>query len=175
MQKTKRIVSFLITLCMLMAFVPTHMAYAASAFSGGSGTEVDPYIIASAADFIQLATDVNGGTSYEGTYFKVSDDVTEPIVLTADGGFVPIGTVSAMFEGTFDGNGKTVQLNLDLSTNYVGLFGYCGSSVIKNVTTTGTVTGKANVGGIAGYSLGNIINCYNQADVTGTIAMSAVL
>ena len=167
MQKTKRIVSFLITLCMLMAFVPTHMAYAESAFSG-RGTEDDPYIIANAADFIQLATDVNGGISYSGTYFKVSDNVTEPIVLTTDGGFAPIGTVSAIFEGTFDGNGKTVQLNLDLSTDYVGLFGFCGSSVIKNVTTTGTVTGKGNVGGIAGYSLGNIINCYNQADVTGT-------
>ncbi len=172
MQKTKRIVSLFITLCMLMSLVPYTMVYADSTFSGGgSGTENDPYIIANADDFIKLATDVNNnGITYQGTYFKVSDEVTEPIVLTTDGGFSPIGTSSNKFNGTFDGNDKTVTLNLDLSTtDYVGLFGYCDSkSVIKNVTTTGTVKGRYGVGGIAGYSSGKIINCQNQAAVTST-------
>lgn len=167
----KKIISLFITLCMLMAFVPTHMAYAAGAFSGGSGTAETPYIIASAEDFKKLATDVNdNGITYEGKYFKVSDNVTEPIVLSSDDGFAPIGKESAMFKGTFDGNSKTVQLNLALKTNNnVGLFGYCGqNSVIKNVMTTGTVIGQEYVGGIAGRMLGTIINCHNQADVTGT-------
>ncbi|MGN1202870.1 MAG: hypothetical protein ACI4RF_06195, partial [Eubacterium sp.] len=140
-----------------------------STFSEGSGTEDDPYIIASAADFIQLATDVNGGETYQGTYFKVSDDATDPIVLSSTEGFSPIGTESNKFNGTFDGNDKTVELDLELSEmSDVGLFGYCDSkSVIKNVTTTGTVAGSVDIGGIAGRTAGNVINCRNEAVVTG--------
>lgn len=138
-------------------------------FSSGSGTENDPYIIGNADDFKKLAEDVNGGTSYEGYYFKVSDDVTDPIELSSSEGFEPIGKTDYPFEGTFDGNGKTVKLNLDLSSKgEVGLFGNCGSkSVIKNVTTTGSVTGQFIVGGIVGQTVGDIINCHNQAAVTG--------
>ena len=177
MKKTKRILSFILVFCMFLTLMPDSLVYASEEgaaseikFSGGTGTETDPYIIKDATDFIQLATDVNGGTSYEGTYFKVSDEVTEPIALSTGDGFAPIGKVSNYFRGTFDGNEKTVALDLDLSTSlYVGLFGYCGSgSVIKNVTTTGTVKGKSYVGGIAGNANGKIINCHNGADVTGS-------
>ena len=78
--------------------------------------------------------------------------------------------MSNYFRGTFDGNEKTVALDLDLSTSFnVGLFGSCGSgSVIKNVTTTGTVKGMRDVAGIAGNANGKIINCHNGADVTGS-------
>ena len=178
MKTTRKIISFFLAFCMLMTCMPNNMVYvsAASSFSGGSGTEDDPYILKNAADFKQLATDVNGGTSYEGKYFKVSDQVTEPIALSTDGGFVPIGTVLngndfRYFGGVFDGNGKTIDLNLS-GTEHVGLFGYLGSgAVIKNITTTGTVTGSNNVGSIAGYCNGGsndgVINCHNQATVTG--------
>ena len=49
---------------MLMAFVPNPIASAAT--FDGEGTEANPYIIKGAADFIQLATDVNGGEPYQG-------------------------------------------------------------------------------------------------------------
>ena len=177
MKKTKRILSFILVFCMFLTLMPDSLVYASEEgaaseikFSGGTGTETDPYIIKDATDFIQLATDVNGGTSYEGTYFKVSDEVTEPIALSTGDGFAPIGKESNSFKGTFDGNEKTVALDLDLSTSFgVGLFGYCGSgSVIKNVTTTGTVKGTSDVAGIAGNARGKIINCHNGADVTGS-------
>ncbi len=59
------------------------------------------------------------------------------------------------FSGTFDGNGHTVTLNITASTANVGLFSkLAGGAVVKNVITAGTVTatGKNNVGGIAGVA-----------------------
>lgn len=59
------------------------------------------------------------------------------------------------FSGTFDGNGHTVTLNITSSSakSYTGLFGtLAGGAVVKNVITAGKIeaTGKDNVGGIAG-------------------------
>lgn len=63
------------------------------------------------------------------------------------------------FTGTFDGNGHTVTLNITASTANVGLFSkLAGGAVVKNVITAGSVTatGKNNVGGIAGTADGNV-------------------
>lgn len=59
------------------------------------------------------------------------------------------------FSGTFDGDGHTVTLNITASTANVGLFSkLAGGAVVKNVITAGSVTatGKNNVGGIAGVA-----------------------
>ena len=59
------------------------------------------------------------------------------------------------FTGTFDGDGHTVTLNITASTPNVGLFSkLAGGAVVKNVITAGSVTatGKNNVGGIAGVA-----------------------
>lgn len=59
------------------------------------------------------------------------------------------------FIGTFDGNGHTVTLDITASTANVGLFSkLAGGAVVKNVITAGSVTatGKNNVGGIAGVA-----------------------
>lgn len=63
------------------------------------------------------------------------------------------------FSGTFDGNGHTVTLNITAKTNYVGLFKtLAGGAVVKNVITAGSVTatGKKCVAGIAGYATDNV-------------------
>ena len=44
-------------------------AWADSTFGGGDGSEKNPYIIRTTAQWDQLATDVNGGTNYSGKYF----------------------------------------------------------------------------------------------------------
>ena len=46
-----------------------------STFSGGSGSQTDPYLISTVADLQQLATDVNGGNSYSDKYFKLANDI----------------------------------------------------------------------------------------------------
>lgn len=62
------------------------------------------------------------------------------------------------FTGTFDGNGHTVTLDITASTANVGLFSkLAGGAVVKNVITAGSISGKVNnVGGIAGTADGNV-------------------
>lgn len=63
------------------------------------------------------------------------------------------------FSGTFDGNGHTVTLDITASTANVGLFSkLADGAVVKNVITAGSVTatGKKCVAGIAGYATDNV-------------------
>lgn len=49
------------------------------------------------------------------------------------------------FTGTFDGNGHTVTLDITASTANVGLFSkLAGGAVVKNVITAGSISGKVN-------------------------------
>lgn len=78
-------------------------------------------------------------------------DASGSYTLTAD--IIVTAPYANEFTGTFDGNGHTVTLNITANTNYVGLFSkLAGGAVVKNVITAGSVTatGKNNVGGIAG-------------------------
>ena len=75
------------------------------------------------------------------------------------------------FSGTFDGNGHTVTLNITSGSANTGLFKkLVGGATVKNVTTAGTVSGGASTGAIAGNADGkvSIFNCKNTATVTGT-------
>lgn len=74
------------------------------------------------------------------------------------------------FSGTFDGNGHTVTLKITANTNYVGLFKTLSDgAVVKNVTVEGTVTGKKCVAGIAGQATdATITGCANKADILAT-------
>lgn len=74
------------------------------------------------------------------------------------------------FSGTFDGDGHTVTLAIDQpSKDNIGLFSKISSTAtIKNVTVDGTVTGSRCVGGIAGTSNGTITQCQNKATITAT-------
>lgn len=58
----KKILSFLLALCLIVALVPmTAFAAEAPSFSGGTGTEEDPWLIASQKDIIALAEFLNSG------------------------------------------------------------------------------------------------------------------
>lgn len=73
--------------------------------------------------------------------------------LTAD--IIVTAPYASDFSGTFDGNGHTVTLDITASTANVGLFSkLAGGAVVRNVITAGSVTatGKNNVGGIAGVA-----------------------
>lgn len=77
--------------------------------------------------------------------------------LTAD--IIVTAPYASDFSGTFDGNGHTVTLEITAKTNYVGLFKtLAGGAVVKNVITAGSVTttGKKCVAGIAGYATDNV-------------------
>lgn len=86
------------------------------------------------------------------------------------------------FSGTFDGDGHTVTLNITDSTAYVGLFKtLSGGAVVKNVITAGSISSKGNnVGGIAGSAdtdAGDVTieNCKNTAAITGKEEVGGIL
>ena len=61
-------------LMLLIALLTTTTAWAQ--FSGGSGTQANPYRIATVDDLNQLANNVNSGTKYSNTYFVMTTDIT---------------------------------------------------------------------------------------------------
>lgn len=92
----------------------------------------------------------------------------------ADGGrgWQPIGTSSAMFTGSLDGQGYRIE---DLfinrpAQNDVGIFERLGpGGVVGNISfVNGAVTGRGTVGGLVGYNWeGTISNCYYDGAVDG--------
>ncbi len=128
-------------LCSLLTFAQ---------FSGsGSGTENDPYLIFNPIQLNQLRNFLN----QEGVYFKLMSDIDLTEFLedeNPDQGWQPV-----FFQGILDGNGKTISgLWINRGSNdYIGLFGYTSKATVKNLTVVAnTIAGKANVGGISGYS-----------------------
>ncbi len=117
----------------------------AAAYSGGAGTEPEPYQIVSVADWKLLC--------------ETTADWDKHFVLTGDIDFAgapltPIGTLSMPFVGEFDGNGHAVgkgQINATESYS-VGVFGYVSTGgAIRNLGVVAvSVTGGGFVGGLAG-------------------------
>lgn len=162
----KTIVKAMLTLAAILASTPG-MAW------DGSGTSASPYLIKTVSDLNTLATSVNGGTNYDGQYFQLANDITSAGALT------PIGTNSNPFRGNFDGDGHTISgIDISLSSNYVGLFGYVqngsATTYIQNLTLEGSITGAQYVGGLAGYAGSNgsvrlyIQNITNKCTVEAT-------
>lgn len=84
-------------------------------------------------------------------------DASGSYTLTAD--IIVTAPYANEFTGTFDGNGHTVTLDIEGNSANVGLFRKLGGgATVKNVTVAGqvTATGKNNVGGIAGNADGNV-------------------
>ncbi len=88
-------------------------------------------------------------------------------------GFVPIGTAyNSPFTGNLDGQGYTITglyINRP-ATDYVGLFGYTGSSsAMQNIgLIDDDITGQNYVGGLLGINNGSIINAYGTGTVSGS-------
>ena len=75
--------------------------------------------------------------------------------------------------GVFDGNGATINLNVDKSEQNAGLFSIIGvGGEVKNVTTEGNVIGRSHVGGICGTNKGTISDCNNKANVKSRNSMA---
>jgi prepilin-type N-terminal cleavage/methylation domain-containing protein len=83
--------------------------------------------------------------------------------------WTPIGTLASPFKPVFDGEGFSITglyVNAS-SSDYQGLFGYKSDGAIKNLSVSGSVTGRNYVGGIAGFSTAGMEYCYNLASVSG--------
>ena len=89
--------------------------------------------------------------------------------------WTPIGIdYNHRYAGTFDGNGNTISgLTVKGSNEYAGLFGCIDDGgTVKNVKLEGVKiesdNGTSDVGGVAGYSYGNIENCSVSGSVSGS-------
>ena len=159
-----------------------------TSFSGGEGTEGDPYLISSAEDLKALASSVNDDKEdYEGKYFILTQDIE----LDSDEEWTPIGGYPLLgattFKGIFNGNGKTIS-GFYIKTSHFqgdGLFGCIGDitnpavdniGIIKNLTLTGTVevTGVFIGGGICGTNRGTIEKSYNMGNLSANNASDGI-
>ncbi|MBO4740811.1 MAG: hypothetical protein J5605_04100, partial [Bacteroidales bacterium] len=142
------------------------------AFCGGSGTQVDPWLICRHQTLDSLAQFVNSGIDFQGKYFKVVNDLD----LSSYSNWSVIGnSMSNPFKGHFDGNNKTISgLTITGTTQYRGLFGVVlGSGTaaaqkaeIHHLTVRGSVSGGSYTGAIVGYAdYTNLKKLTNYADV----------
>ena len=127
------------------------------------------YTVTSAEGLKNIAKLVN-----EQWNLGINITLTADIDLT-DIDWTPIGIdYNHQYTGTFNGGGHTITgLTMTGSDEYAGLFGYIGSGgTVKNVKLEDVQIESdnqyANVGGVAGYSQGNIENCSVSGSVSGS-------
>lgn len=145
----KRLLALLLVLAMVFSLMPA--ALAADTLSG-SGTEDDPYLLATAADLKAFRDMANAEASS-----KLCATLTADIDLGGEAWtpFEPSsGYVSEAYAGTFDGANHTIKgLSVNsTSSNGVGLFGTVCGATIKNLKVEGNVSASSSVfvGGIVG-------------------------
>ncbi len=144
------------------------------------------YEIANENNLKDLAVYVNGSGSYTtggdaettahdctGLTFKVTGNIALTHItdwndaLSTEDTYTPIGTNTALFKGTFDGQGKTIsglRIYKTSSPAYLnlGLFGYTGEGgSVKDVYLTDVrISGGNRLGGIVGTNiLGTVSGC----------------
>lgn len=145
----KRLLALLLVLAMVFSLMPA--ALAADTLSG-SGTEDDPYLLATAADLKAFRDMANAEASS-----KLCATLTADIDLGGEAWtpFEPSsGYVSEAYAGTFDGANHTIKgLSVNAtSSKGVGLFGTVCGATIKNLKVEGNVSASSSVfvGGIVG-------------------------
>lgn len=163
----KRITSLLLVLAMCFAMLPA-AAFAADdegskmpAYSGGSGTQDDPWLISSVEDLQLLANTINDGKAagfdedctdtgngipgnYHGYYFRQTTDLD----LNGIANWDPIGySDGCYFAGHYDGDGHTItgvkstgkvdERDKDDADSYgcatAGIFGWVAFGTVENL------------------------------------------
>ena len=154
---------FTMLLLVMAILMPYGGAWAQTQPSKGDGKVGNPYIITKAEELAWFRDQVNGGNKK--ICAKIADNV-EVIDLknfchAADASkkideqsWVPIGNSNKPYQGTFDGNGKTItNLYINANQKYMGLFGYTYEGTIKNLTFE--YANVTNTNSYAGVLVGN--------------------
>lgn len=185
----RRPISWLVGFALICTLLPIPV-YAAAAcwtdgvssdnnavYSGGTGTEADPYLISTAADLAQLSVNVAANITYSDKYFYMTQDID-----LSGKYWAPIGNKGGSFGeqvfcGTFNGGGYVVQ-NVLIDQDEVtatdgaafGFFGRLYGAVLRNFgIQNGTVlhATKDHNGLLAGYlSDSTVENCYATGSVS---------
>ena len=158
----------------------------------GKGTEAEPFVLKTADHLAWFRDCVNECNTL--VCAKIADDVKEIDMSTvchkadaekqvAELSWTPIGNfASNKYQGTFDGNGKTISnLYINATSEFAGFFGYLAGGNIKNITFDNAKvnsTGNYYTGILAGYAgscifenIKTLGNCSVEGeDITGGIA-----
>ena len=168
--------------------IPAWDGSVADSFDGGSGTESDPYRIANGAQLAYLAKVVNynlDGINTADTYYVLTNDINLGSIE-----WTPIGTHKDLsgnsdstynFHGNFDGAQRKI-INLKISErqrsyyDYFGLFG-ASDGLIRALDIKGAniAIAATYVGGICGYSIGEMEYCSTAGDVFGGLYCGGVV
>ena len=141
-------------------------------YSGGDGTALHPYKIASVSDFLTLSATP---ADWEKRFILTADlDLAGQSFSNAP--VAPDTSPDTDFQGTpfngvFDGGGHVIShLTITGSDNdYIGLFGYIGSDgqIMDLGVNEVNLHGLGCVGGLSGRNDGAITTCYSAGTVIG--------
>ena len=160
----------------------------------GKGTEAEPFVLKTADHLAWFRDCVNECNTL--VCAKIADEVKEIDMSTvchkadtekqiAELSWTPIGNFDNKYQGTFDGNGKTISnLYINATSAFAGFFGHLAGGNIKNITFDNAKVNSGNyyTGILAGYAgscifenIKTLGNCSVEGeDITGGIAGIAV-
>ena len=136
-------------------------------FGGGTGAEATPYLISTAAHFMELSGTTD--PDFLSAHYRQTADIN-----LASAAFTPCGTSSAPFTGVYEGDGHSISnLSVTADGDNVGLFGGF-SGTVRNLSFYGaSVSGSSqNVGIIAGLMNGGRIDAC-RVDAASTVTAGA--
>lgn len=153
----------------------------------GLGTPAYPYQIENGTQLLLFQSIVNGTNGQTPTPAACAE-LTNDIDMHNITGFSPIGTKTAPYTGTFNGNSHNISGLSVSGSDYVGLFGYVNGATIQSINLcVSQITATGNyAGGIVGFATGaakiencstnNIkINAANSRHIGGIIGHGEVL
>lgn len=157
------------------------------------------YTVTTADELAGLAKLVAEGNNFAGWKIFLGTDIDLSSYEKYDDekGWLPIGSESNPFKGSFNGNDYSVKgLKINRpDEHFIGLFGYVDGGIIekiyiesaditgksgiggvvgfirgtvRNCSYSGVIKGEDNIGGITGVNGGTISRCYNTADITAS-------
>ena len=137
------------------------------------------------ADLAAFRDEVNSGNTYEGKTVRLMADID----IASSDNWVPIGLFNTswdetqnklvpdetcVFKGTFDGQGYTINIDVNSSMTVLGLFGYLYGTVehlkVNGSVVNGHTATTSSTAGIAAYNKGTISQCANLANIVGVYA-----
>lgn len=141
----KRIIMLLLACCLLVG---------AAAAAGGSGTAANPYIIENPAELQSIQNNL-------AAYYVLGNDID-----MSDYSFTPIGSTSAPFTGSLNGNGYTIS---NLLTNRAFIDVLASGAIIKNINLEDWKVTSTNP--YTGCLIGRVVHTSNTASTLQNINM----
>ncbi|MBR3799245.1 MAG: hypothetical protein IKK36_10075, partial [Bacteroidales bacterium] len=131
-------------------------------YTPGAAPSCPILTIANATQWNAFAQCVADGNNYSGQTVTLTNDISVTTM---------VGNSSHPFSGTFEGNGKTITVNISSSDQGAAPFRYISGATIQNLKVEGTVTSTAHhASGLVGFctdgSTNTIRNCLVSTNVT---------